>query len=81
VGGAALVLYGTTLYALAAAPGIRRIGVGIVVANVVFAIIATAVLVAGVLPLTGAGIAMALAIIAATLGLAYAQYLGVRRLA
>jgi hypothetical protein len=27
--------YGTTLYALAAAPGIRRIGVGIVIANVV----------------------------------------------
>jgi hypothetical protein len=81
VGGAALVLYGTTLYALAAAPGIRRIGVGIVVANVVFAIVATAVLIAGVLPLTGAGVAMMLAIIAATLGLAYAQYLGVRRLA
>jgi hypothetical protein len=81
VAGAALVLYGTTLYALAAAPGIRRIGVGIVVANVVFAIVATAVLTAGVLPLTGAGVAMMLAIIAATLGLAYAQYLGVRRLA
>jgi hypothetical protein len=75
------VLYGTMLYALAAAPGIRTIGVGIVVVNVVFAIGATAVLIAGVLPLTGAGVAMMLAIIAATLGLAYAQYLGVRRLA
>jgi hypothetical protein len=81
VAGAALVLYGTTLYALAAAPGIRRIGVGIVVAKVLFAIVATAVLIAGVLPLTEAGVAMMLAIIAATLGLAYAQYLGVRRLA
>jgi hypothetical protein len=81
VAGAALVLYGTTLYALAAAPGIRKIGVGIVVANVVFAVVAAAVLVAGVLPLTGAGVAMMLASIAATLGLAYAQYLGMRRLA
>jgi hypothetical protein len=81
VAGAALVVYGTTLYALAAAPGIRTIGVGIVVANVVFAVVAAAVLIAGVLPLTEAGVAMMLAIIAATLGLAYAQYLGVRRLA
>jgi hypothetical protein len=81
VAGAALVVYGTTLYALAAAPGIRTIGVGIVVTNVVFAIVAAAVLIAGVLPLTEAGVAMMLAIIAATLGLAYAQYLGVRRLA
>ena len=81
IAGAALVVYGAALYALAAAPGIRTIGVGIVVANVVFAIVAAAVLVAGVLPLTGAGVAMMLATIAATLGFAYLQYLGVRRLA
>ena len=81
VAGAALVAYGVALYVLAAAPRIRRIGVGTVVANVVFAIVATAVLIAGVLPLTGAGVAMMLATIAATLAIAYAQYLGVRRLA
>ena len=79
--GAALVVYGVALYVLAAAPGIRRIGVGIVVANVAFAIVAIGVLVAGVLPLTGAGVAMMLATTAATLGFAYLQYLGVRRLA
>jgi hypothetical protein len=61
--------------------GIRKIGVGIVVANVVFAVGAAAVLAAGVLPLPGAGVAMMLASITATLGLVYAQYLGVRRLA
>ena len=33
------------------------------------------------LPLTGAGVAMMLATVAATLGFAYLQYLGVRRLA
>jgi hypothetical protein len=79
--GAALVVCGVALYVLAAAPAIRRVGVGIVVANVVFAVLAIGVLVAGVLPLTGAGVAMMLATTAATLGLAYLQYLGVRRLA
>jgi hypothetical protein len=79
--GAALVGYGVALYVLAAAPAIRRIGVGIVAANVVFAIVIVAVLVAGVLPLTGAGVVMMLATVAVTLALAYLQYLGVRRLA
>jgi hypothetical protein len=52
-----------------------------VVANVLFAVAAIAVLVLGVLPLTGAGIAMMLATVAATLGCAAVQYYGVRRLA
>lgn len=81
IAGAALVVYGVALYVLAAAPFVRRVGVGIVVVNVVFAIIAVAVLVAGLLPLTRVGVAMMLAIVAATLALAYLQYLGVRRLA
>jgi hypothetical protein len=81
IAGAALVAYGVALYVLAAAPFVRRVGVGVVVANVVFAAAAIAVLVAGVLPLTGAGVAMMLVTVAATLGLAYLQYLGVRRLA
>ncbi|HEV7420866.1 MAG TPA: hypothetical protein VGO30_13620 [Mycobacterium sp.] len=81
VAGAALVVYGAALYVLAAAPAIRRIGVGIVAANVIFAIVAVAVLAAGVLPLTGVGVVMMLATVAATLGCAYLQYLGVRRLA
>ncbi|KQY03130.1 hypothetical protein ASD37_26865 [Mycobacterium sp. Root135] len=79
--GAALVVYGVTLYVMAAAPFVRRIGIGIVVANVVFAVAVVAIVAAGVLPLTGMGVAMTLATVAATLGLAYLQYLGVRRLA
>ena len=79
--GAALVVYGVTLYVMAAAPFVRRIGIGIVVANVVFAVAVVAIVAAGVLPLTGMGVAMMLATVAATLGLAYLQYLGVRRLA
>ncbi|KAA0095413.1 hypothetical protein CIW49_23425 [Mycolicibacterium sp. P1-18] len=79
--GAALVVYGAALYVLAAVPFVRRVGVGVVVANVVFAAAVVAVVAAGVLPLTGAGVAMMLATVAATLGLAHLQYLGVRRLA
>ena len=81
IAGAALVAYGVALYVLAAVPAVRRIGLGIIAANVVFAIVAMGVLVAGVLPLTGVGAAMMLATIASTLGFAYLQYLGVRRLA
>jgi FtsH-binding integral membrane protein len=81
IAGAALVVYGLVLYVLAAAPDIRRIGVGIVAANVVFAVAVTAVLVSGVLPLTAAGVAMSVATVAIVLGFAVLQYLGVRRLA
>jgi hypothetical protein len=81
IAGAALVLYGAALYVLAAAPAIRRIGVGVVVANLAFAVAATGVLAAGVLPLTVAGVAMMLATVAVVLGFAGLQYLGVRRLA
>jgi hypothetical protein len=81
IGGAALVGYGALLYALAAAPAIRLIGIGIVAANVVFAIVVVAVLIAGLLPLTAAGVALISALTASALGCAYLQYLGVRRLA
>jgi hypothetical protein len=81
ISGAALVGYGAALYVMAAATSVRRIGLGIVVTNVVFAVVAIVVLLAGVLPLTGVGVAMMLATVGATLGFAYLQYLGVRRLA
>jgi hypothetical protein len=81
VAGAALVVYGAALYVFAAAPAVRRIGVAVVAANVVFAIAVVTVVVIGVLPLTGVGVAMMLATAAGTLGFAYLQYLGVRRLA
>jgi hypothetical protein len=85
IAGAALVVYGVALYVMAAAPFVRRIGVGlgigVVVVNVAFAVAAAALLATGLLPLTGAGEVMMLATVAATLGVAYVQYLGVRRLA
>ncbi len=81
IGGAALVGYGVALYVLAAVPCVRRVGVGIVVANVALAVAALVVLATGVLPLTDAGVALMLASVAATLGMSWLQYLGVRRLA
>lgn len=81
IAGAALAAYGVGLYVMAAVPFVRKVGIGIVVANVTFAVAAVGVLAAGMLPLTSAGVVMMLGTVAATLGLAYVQYLGVRRLA
>jgi len=81
IAGAALVLYGAALYVLAAMPSVRGVGIGVVAANLVFAVAAVAVLVSDVLPLTGAGVAMVVATVAVGLGFSYCQYLGVRRLA
>jgi len=80
IGGAALVIYGATLYMAAGLPDVCRVGVGVLAGNIAFAILVTVVLVAGWLPLTGFGVAATIAFTVATLGFAYAQYLGVRRL-
>ena len=79
--GAGLVAYGALLYILAAVGDIRRVGIGVVAANVAFVAAVVTVLAAGWLPLTALGVVMTLAIAAATLAFAYLQYLGVRRLA
>jgi hypothetical protein len=81
IGGTALVVYGAVLYMAAGLPDVRRIGVGVLAGNIAFAVLVTAVLVAGWLPLTEAGVAATVAFTVATLAFAYAQYLGVRRLA
>lgn len=81
IAGAALVSYGALLYALAAAPALRRIGLAVVVGNVIAAVAATCVLAARVLPLTNAGVAMTVATVVATLAFAALQYMGLRRLA
>lgn len=81
IGGAALVMYGAALYLATRLPDVRRVGVGVLAGNVAFAILVTVVLIAGWLPLTELGVAATVAFTAATLAFAYAQYLGVRRLA
>lgn len=81
IGGAALAAYGAGLYAAAGLPDVRRVGVCVLAGNVVFAILVTIVLIAGVLPLTELGVVGTIAFTVATLAFAWAQYLGVRRMA
>jgi hypothetical protein len=81
IAGAALVIYGVALYMAVGLSDIRRVGMGVLAGNVAFAILVTVVLVAGWLPLTELGVATTIAFTVATVGFAYVQYLGVRRLA
>jgi FtsH-binding integral membrane protein len=79
-GGALLVLGGLAVYGLAAAPDLRRVGVGLIIGNVVLAVAVLAVLAVGALPLTAAGVAATLATGGYFALMGYLQYLGVRRL-
>ena len=75
--GAFFVFYGVVVFGLAAAPDVRRAGIGVVIANIVFTV---AAVVADALPLTQTGIAATLAGGGYTAMIGYLQYLGVRRL-
>jgi len=81
IAGAALVVYGVVLYMLAGLADVRRVGIGVLVGNVAFAVLVAVVLVAGWLPLTALGLVSTISFTVVTLAFAYAQYLGVRRLA
>jgi hypothetical protein len=81
IGGASLVVYGAALYMAARLPDVRHVGTGVLAGNIAFALLVTVVLVAGWLPLTELGVAATVAFTVLTLAFAYAQYLGVRRLA
>jgi hypothetical protein len=81
IAGAALVAYGALLFVLTGLRDVHRVGVGVLAGNIAFAVLVTAVLVAGWLPLTEFGVVATVAFTAVTLAFAYAQYLGVRRLA
>jgi hypothetical protein len=76
--GAFLVLGGLVVFSLAAAPNLRRVGIGVVVANVVFTL--AAIVAAEALRLSATGIAATLAGGVYTAAFAGLQYLGVRRL-
>ncbi|OBH21562.1 MULTISPECIES: hypothetical protein [unclassified Mycobacterium] len=76
--GAFFVFSGLAVFLLAAAPNLRRVGIGVVVANVAFTL--AAIVAAEVLPLSATGIAAALAGGVYTAAFAGLQYLGLRRL-
>jgi multidrug transporter EmrE-like cation transporter len=80
IAGAAFVLCGLVVYALAAAPDLRRVGTAMAVFNGVGTVGLVAVAASGVLPLTTFGVITALAAGLYTATFAVLQYLGVRRL-
>ena len=76
--GAFFVLYGLAVYSLAALPNLRRAGIGVVVANIVYTL--AAVVAAGAVAMTAVGVVATLASGVYTAFFAWLQYLGVRRL-
>jgi hypothetical protein len=78
--GAGYVLYGLMVFALASLPSVRRAGIGVVTANIVYSIVAAVSVLADWLPLTTTGVVLTLATGVYTALFADLQYLGVRRL-
>jgi hypothetical protein len=76
--GAFFVLSGLAVFSLAALPNLRRAGIGIIAANIVFTL--AAVVAAALVPMTATGVAATLATGVYTAAFAGLQYLGVRRL-
>ncbi|GAB7145978.1 hypothetical protein [Mycobacterium riyadhense] len=76
--GAFFVLYGLAVFCLAALPNLRRAGIGVVVANIVYTL--AAIVAAELVPMTATGVAATLASGVYTAVFAGLQYLGVRRL-
>jgi hypothetical protein len=76
--GAFFVLYGLVVFSLAALPNLRRVGIGVVVANIVYTL--AAVVAAEAVSMTATGVAATLASGVYTAVFAGLQYLGVRRL-
>lgn len=74
------VVYGVVVLALAALENVRPGGIGTVIANLVCTVIAAAVVLTGVFPLTGLGIAALVVTALYTLVMAELQFVGLRRL-
>jgi hypothetical protein len=76
--GAFFVLYGLVVFSLAALPNLRRAGIGVVAANIVYTL--AAIVAAEAVPMTAIGVAATLASGVYTAFFAWLQYLGLRRL-
>lgn len=75
------VVYGVVVLALAALDRVRPGGIATVIANLVCTVIAAAVILTGMFPLTGVGIAAVVVTGLYTLVMAELQYVGLRRFA
>ncbi|OBK50221.1 hypothetical protein [Mycobacterium sp. 1081908.1] len=74
-----LIAYGVVVFGLAALPAVRRAGMGVIIANLLYTVAAVVLVLADVFPLTSAGIVLNLAAGAYTLLFAELQYQGWRR--
>ncbi|OBI82518.1 hypothetical protein [Mycobacterium sp. 1245805.9] len=77
--GAFLIAYGVAVMGLAALPSVRRAGMGVIVANLLYTAATVVLVLADVFPLTPAGVVLNLAAGAYTLIFAELQYQGWRR--
>jgi hypothetical protein len=77
--GALFVLSGLLVFSVAAAPNLRRAGIGVIAGNVVFTL--AAILAVDAVAMTGFGVAATLATGVYTAAFGALQYLGLRRLA
>src|ERR1700761_744432 len=76
---AVFIVYGAAVLALAARPSVRRAGMGVVIANLLFTVAAVALVLEHVFPLTGTGVTATLVSGVYTLVFAELQYQGWRR--
>jgi CHASE2 domain-containing sensor protein len=74
-----LIAYGVVVFGLATLSSLRRAGMGVIIANVLYTVAAIVFVLADVFPLTPAGIVLNLVAGIGTLVLAELQYQGWRR--
>jgi hypothetical protein len=74
-----LIAYGVVVLGLAALPSVRRAGMGVIVANLLFTVATVVLVLADVFPLTATGVVTTLASGVYTLVFAELQYQGWRR--
>lgn len=73
------IAYGVVVLALAQLPSVRRPGIAVALANVLYTVAAVAFVLSGWMPLTTTGVVLSLASGVYTLVFAELQYQGVRR--
>jgi hypothetical protein len=74
------IAFAVGVFVLAARPSVRQAGIVIAVGNVLYAVAALVMVLAGVFPLTTTGVVLTLATGVYTLVMAELQYQGVRRI-
>ncbi len=74
------IAFAVGVFVLAARPSVRQAGIVVAVGNVVYAVAAVVLVLAGVFPLTTTGVVLTLATGVYTLVMAELQYQGVRRI-